>query len=167
MKKELLRIHPYWAGLIGAMTGILIGLILMICGSGEADKDPFVLIIVCVLAFLRSCVHYDFGEDQLVVRFFGIPLRRVLYPDISSAVLIPRYNKYTGKPKGATILLATVPYQLDDAKVRRLLRFGCRNPAKTIHMYILLDQEETCASVLKRCLGNRFSYYTGYTRRNG
>lgn len=164
MKKELLRIPPYWAGMIGAVTGILIGLILMICGSGETDKDPLVLLIVCVLAFLYSCVHYDFGEDQLVVRFFGIPLRSVLYPDISSAVLIPRYNKYTGKPKGATVLLATVPYQLDDAKVWRLLRFGHRNPIKTIQMYILLGQEETCAAVLKRCLGDRFSYYAG---RNG
>ena len=163
MKKELLRIPPYWAGMFGSIVCFIIGLVLLICGdeSSSPGLSCKELIVLGVLAFLYSSINYVFYEDLFVVRLFSIPLRKIYYFNISSAVLIPRYNKYTGKQNESTILLATVPYQVDDTRVRRLLRFGYRNPIKTIYIHILLGQEETCAAVLKRCLGDRFTHQAG------
>lgn len=58
----------------------------------------FILIALFLILSLRSLIHYSFTEKHLIVRFAGIPINKIYWRSVSSAIYLTKW-KENGKIK--------------------------------------------------------------------
>ena len=150
--KKILKLPPYYAGMLGALVGVV-----QECRGVDGSRyppyiTPVELILISMVLLVYSCHYVVFNEDCVAMCLFGIPLRRIPYSKISGAVWIRRNNSKGVKIHSA-VLLTLAPYELSD-KVVEMLGYKRRNLFRT--QYVLLPpwKDEECISVIKACIGD-------------
>lgn len=85
--------------------------------GGEEGKLSFPYTVCMIIVFcliVSSGKHYSFTSEHLIVKFFGIPVRRILWREVSSAVYVRtwrengnfRYRTAPGIMKGHLLIVS-------------------------------------------------------------
>lgn len=139
MQKNTLRIPPNYVGIGGACIAGIWGTAIRLLGWESIRRPPYMNSIgffwlgIGVLAI--SLFYYTFDEDQLTVRWLGIPLRKIPYERISGVVWITKSNKRTGITFHHALVFTLAPYQLTD-KVIDSINYRRRNLFRTVFIYL-------------------------------
>ena len=97
-RKQII-IPPYWVDILIAILALLAGYAFRLApqfmditeSSRRVHEVNFIIYMGQVL-LLRSFVHYSLHDKGIVVRFLGIPIRRINWDQISHAEYIYHWN---------------------------------------------------------------------------
>lgn len=139
MKKNFLKIPPYYIGIGAACIAGILGALCRFLGWESTRRPPYMnstgFFWLAIVLLAISLFHYTFDEDKLTVRWLGIPLRKIPYAQISGVVWITKSNKRKELSFHHALVLTLAPYQLTD-KVIDNINYGRRNLFRTIFMYL-------------------------------
>ena len=146
-KSNLFLIPPNWTEMVLELLCIMFVGVLIVLGVDPPYPkiSPWEMEGVLLLFLCRSLICYELRDTHLTVKFLVVPIRRVPWEKVCSAVYIPPRSNRHGLNRGTCVVLSTrVGKHFHRMKTSQVL---LRNPFATVK--IRLDyQDDSCLQAI-------------------